>query len=32
MKAAIVMKNALPNASMFEMHGYGRSLINQKEA
>ena len=30
-EAAIVMKNALPNASMFEMHGYGRSLINQKK-
>jgi hypothetical protein len=30
-EAAAVMKKALPNASMFEMHGYGRSLITQKK-
>ena len=30
-EAAAVMKTALPNASMFEMHGYGRSLITQKK-
>ncbi|TMI95677.1 MAG: DUF2911 domain-containing protein [Bacteroidetes bacterium] len=30
-EAAAVMKKALPNASMFEIHGYGRSLITQKK-
>src|SRR6187200_2503585 len=30
-EAAVVMKSALPNASMFEIHGYGRSLITQKK-
>ena len=30
-EAAVVMKAALPNASMFEIHGYGRSLITQKK-
>lgn len=30
-EAASVMKKALPNASVFEIHGYGRSLIAQKK-
>ena len=29
--AAIVMKNALPNATMFEVHQYGRTLLAQKK-
>ena len=30
-EAATIMKNALPNASMNEIHGYGRSLLTQKK-
>ena len=30
-EADAVLKKALPNASMFELHGYGRSLIAQKK-
>ena len=29
--AATVMKNALPNATMFEVHQYGRTLLAQKK-
>lgn len=31
-EAATVMKNALPNASMFEVHQYGRTLLTQKKS
>ncbi|HEX6170841.1 MAG TPA: DUF2911 domain-containing protein [Chitinophagaceae bacterium] len=30
-EASAIMKNALPNASMNEIHGYGRSLLTQKK-
>ena len=30
-EASVIMKNALPNASMNEIHGYGRSLLTQKK-
>lgn len=30
-EAVAVMNKALPNASVFELHGYGRSLIAQKK-
>lgn len=30
-EAAMVMKNALPNATMFEVHQYGRTLLTQKK-
>lgn len=30
-EAATMMKNALPNATMFEVHQYGRTLLTQKK-
>ena len=31
-EASVVMKNALPNASMGEIHQYGRTLLTQKKS